>query len=222
MALNPLTPNQQLRYQSYARQVRAFYQKPIAQTSTTLILTLATAAFFGFAAIKPTLTTVSQLMREIDDKQEVETKLKQKINALTAVQEEYLAYQRKLGLLDQAIPPSQNLKVLLLQIEYLTWVNQTPMTSLRVEPLMVYPQNFATPETTDTYPSYVVTIAVLGHDRAEFRPLLMSLDTLDRILRIEGVSYSESDNETYPVQMTTAVRAYWDPPSSPTPVPINH
>ena len=46
------TNQNQLKYRSYISTVRSLYEKPIAQTSTALILTLLTIAFFGLAAIK--------------------------------------------------------------------------------------------------------------------------------------------------------------------------
>lgn len=210
-------PGRNYRYQSYFKQIRGLYQKPIAQTSTALILTLATAAFFGLAAIKPTLSTVSQLMREIEDKKEVESKLSQKLTALSQAQEVYLQYQDKLSTLDIAIPPTQNIKLFLLQLEFLTWENKTPLESMQIQPLTLLSQIQETTPPADSFSSFTTTLTVWGKDRSEFYRLLQSFDTLDRIISVESVTFNLNDkeNELYPLKMTTIIKTFWAPVSSP-------
>lgn len=216
-----LTPNRP-HYHSYAKQLRALYQKPIAKTSSALILTLGTAAFFGLAAIRPTLATVSQLMREIEDKKEIEEQLTKKVSALTSVQEEYFLIQNDLESLNTAIPPTQQIKLLLLQIEYLSWLNQTPLENLRVDPIIIYAQNPQPPETTiDAFPSFILSLSVISSDQHSFRGLLQSLDNLDRIVRIESVSFQRPQTDSESHRMTVTVRAYWSPPSTASANPAN-
>jgi len=61
---SPSQPQTGLRYKTYFKHISGIYEKPIAKVSTALILTLITITFFGFAAIRPTLATVSELIKE--------------------------------------------------------------------------------------------------------------------------------------------------------------
>lgn len=200
-----------LRYKTYVKQIQGLYEQPVAQTSIALILTLVTVAFFGLAAIRPTLATVSELIKEIEQKREVDEKLGQKIGALSSVQEEYFAIQDKLPLLDTAIPADRERNLLLLQMEYLTWLNNITVENMRIDPMTVYSKTPEPPEkTTDIFPSFTLVLTVAAPDELAHRTLLEDISNLDRLLRIESVSFSRpEDEEDNTVKMTTTIRAYY-------------
>lgn len=202
---------QTLRYKTYVKQIRGLYEQPITQTSVALILTLITVAFFGLAAIRPTLATVSELIKEIEQKRDVDEKLAQKIGALSSVQEEYYAIQDKLPLLETAIPIDRERNLLLLQMEYLAWINNVKIENMRIDPMTVYSKTPEPPEkTTDLFPSFNIILTVAAPDELTHRSLLEDISNLDRILRIESVSFSRpEDEEDNSVKMTVTVRAYY-------------
>jgi Tfp pilus assembly protein PilO len=81
-----------------------FYQKPVAQVSFELFLSIVTVLFFAVFAIRPTLLTMSDLIKELEDKRKLEQQLNQKVAALTTSQGTYLSIQEQLPILDEAIP----------------------------------------------------------------------------------------------------------------------
>ena len=81
------------RYKHYYRQIWKFYQKPSAKVSSALLLTIFTTIFFAIFAIKPTLVTVAELLKTIEDQEEVVGKLKKKAASLAQAQEEYSVSQ---------------------------------------------------------------------------------------------------------------------------------
>ena len=208
-------PTTALRYKTYLRQVRGIYQKPVAQTSTALILTLVTVAFFGFAAIRPTLATVSQLIKEIDQKKDIDQKLAQKIGALSSVQEEFLVAKDKLSLLDTAIHAGPNQNLLLLQLEYLAYKNATTIDSLRTDPMTAFSKSQEPPsKSTDAFPSFTIVMTVSAPDQLTHRKLLEDLNRLDRVLRVEAASFSRpEDKEDNTLKMTVTLRAYYQAPT---------
>lgn len=71
------------------RRLESTFRGTKTQAYTMLILSLLTVSFFGFFALRPTLTTIAQLKRQIEDNQEVDKRLSDKINQLIAAQAEY-------------------------------------------------------------------------------------------------------------------------------------
>ena len=60
---------------------------------TTLALTFITIAFFGFFAITPTVNTISELQKQLDDSNFVNDALQKKIANLTTLQTTYTQIQ---------------------------------------------------------------------------------------------------------------------------------
>lgn len=81
-----------------------FYQQPVAKVSLELFLSIGLIIFFAVFAIRPTLATMSDLLKEIEDKKELESQLQQKLAALATVQRVYLNLEDQLYALDQALP----------------------------------------------------------------------------------------------------------------------
>ncbi len=90
-----------------------------SQTYLELILSFAAVAFFGWFALRPTITTIVDLLTEIDDKQEIVSKLDQKIDALVAADTTYKSVESQLPLLDEALPTDHQVAQFTSQIETL-------------------------------------------------------------------------------------------------------
>ncbi|NCO12682.1 hypothetical protein GW926_04090 [Candidatus Pacearchaeota archaeon] len=86
------------------RTLNEFYQRPVARVSLELFLTVGAIIFFAVFAIRPTLVTMSDLVKEIEDKRDLDQKLTQKIASLSTAQTTYLEVQDRLYLLEQAYP----------------------------------------------------------------------------------------------------------------------
>jgi Tfp pilus assembly protein PilO len=93
-----------LEQRQIAKTLNDFYNKPVAKVSAELVFSIVAVIFFALFAIRPTLITMSDLIREIDEKKVLNDKLGQKVAALNSIQNEYLALQDRMPLLDEAIP----------------------------------------------------------------------------------------------------------------------
>jgi Tfp pilus assembly protein PilO len=69
-----------------------------------LILSFFTVSFFGFFALKPTLSTIAKLKRQIEDNREVDKKLSEKINQLVEAQAEYEVISPFIPKIKKALP----------------------------------------------------------------------------------------------------------------------
>lgn len=86
-----------------------FYQNPVALVSFELLLSIGAIIFFALFAIKPTLMTMSDLLKEIEDKKALEQKMIQKIASLSSAQTQFISYESRLQVLDEAIPSHPDL-----------------------------------------------------------------------------------------------------------------
>lgn len=94
-----------------------FYHKPVAQVSLELFLSIGAVLFFIVFAIQPTLITMSELIKELEDKRALDQQLSQKIAALSSAQTTYLQIEPQIPLLFEAIPKKPQLKETLLVLE---------------------------------------------------------------------------------------------------------
>ena len=81
-----------------------FYINPVAKASTELFLTVGLVLFLGTFAIRPTILTMSELIKEIETKKELETALTKKIASLQTAQTQYMNIENEIVVLDEAIP----------------------------------------------------------------------------------------------------------------------
>lgn len=86
-----------------------FYKNPVARVSLELVFSILAVIFFAIFAVKPTLQTMSELVKEIEDKRALEEQLEQKIASLNTAQAQYQKFGSQFYLLDEAIPKTAEL-----------------------------------------------------------------------------------------------------------------
>lgn len=109
-----------------------FYAHPVARVSIELFLSIGAVLFFAVFAIRPTLLTMSDLIKEIEDKRALDTSLGQKVAALSSAQSEYLKLEPRLPTLDLAIPTNPDLIRTLKIIEKIASDQKITITSLTI------------------------------------------------------------------------------------------
>jgi Tfp pilus assembly protein PilO len=118
------------RYRHYFHRLWIFYQKPAVKVSSALLMTLFTIIFFAAFAIRPTLVTVAELIKKIDDQKQVLDSMKKKSAALASAQQDYLYVQDTLPLLNTAVPQTEDLPVLIKMIEGIVAYHELALNSL--------------------------------------------------------------------------------------------
>lgn len=168
-----------------------FYTKPIAVVSFELLLSLGLVIFLGIFAIKPTLTTMSDLIKEIDDKKALNEQLTKKIAALGTAQTLYLSLEDKLPLLDEAIPSQPELIKSLKIIEKLATENNVIIESLSVPTI----PNEAPAKATGKLKRVPlpVTVSVVG-DYVSIRAYVEALRLVRRSFVVDTVTFSIEEN----------------------------
>ncbi len=175
-----------------AQNLREFYAKPVAKVSSELLFSIFAVIFFAVFAIRPTILTMSNLIKEIDDKQALEQKLVEKIASLSTVQRQYLDAQNRLGVLDKAIPSSPELDNALLLVEKVASDNNIAiLTAVAKDVPKEDPAN--TPFSQKVRLSKPITFTVTGTypDIAKF---VEGIRSLQREMVVESVSFALTDS----------------------------
>jgi len=122
-----------------------FYHNPVAQVSMELFLTVGLIIFLALFAIRPTLLTMSDLLKEIEDKKALQEQLNKKVAALGSAQSIYLTLENRLPLLDAAIPSTPETINSIKIIEKLATDEEIVLNSISLTEV---------PETPQTIPSF--------------------------------------------------------------------
>lgn len=172
-----------------------FYQNPIAKVSIELVLTVGLVLFLGVFAIRPTLITMSDLIKEIDDKTALDRQLGQKIAALSTAQSEYLSIENRLGVLEEAIPNNPDVVQDLKLIEKMASDASIVVTNISIEEL---PKEVLgeLPFEKLKRSSVVARISVVG-DYPTIRQFAENLYASRRVFVIDTISFSlDEDRNT--------------------------
>lgn len=102
-------------------------------------LTLFTLSFFGLFAIRPTLSTISNLDKQYKDNLLVYNSLKEKLSALQKLDIQYQEIQPDLELIFNAIPKSNKITYLTRQLENLAFADNLTVTHLAFDTIEIYP-----------------------------------------------------------------------------------
>jgi Tfp pilus assembly protein PilO len=220
MAL-PLDRNYKMeytRYRHYFHRLWIFYQKPMAKVSTALLLTLFTIVFFAAFAIRPTLVTVAELLKKIDDQQKVLAEMKKKSAALASAQQEYIVAQSELPKLNEAVPSDAALQNLIHLIEGVAAVHQIALSGVTYGDI-----NYQAPGAPHASgpQSRLISLTVTT-DYEGLKTFLTDLLLLPRLLTVESVSLAPptnsgavsavtSANANAPIQMNINLKAHYLP-----------
>lgn len=118
--------------QALRENLQQFYEKPVTRVSLELLLSLTTVIFFALFALRPTLNTMSRLVREIEEKRQVDQELSKKVAALSTAQSEYFTYQDRFPVLETAVFQELSLESALIYLEYLANISGANLVGLQV------------------------------------------------------------------------------------------
>lgn len=102
-----------------------------------ILLSLTTITFFSVFALKPTLVTVSQLIKDNNEKQKIIKQMDQKIENVVTAQKIYDQNNEKIPLIEQSIPNLPTPENLLQQIEGVAYMNSVNVVSSSVDEIVL-------------------------------------------------------------------------------------
>jgi Tfp pilus assembly protein PilO len=170
-----------------------FYYKPVARVSMELLLSLGTVVFFAMFAIRPTLITMSDLIKEIEDKRKLDQQLGQKVAALSTAQTEYLSLESDLPFLEEALPTTPRFIESVKIIEKAASDNNLVILGLNVPEIPVETTTDK-PATQLTRVDVPISVIVTG-EYLNIRQFVETLKNNRRTFALETVVFSTSDDK---------------------------
>jgi len=170
-----------------------FYAQPVARVSFELLISILVIVFFAAFAIRPTLLTMSDLIKEIDEKRTLDKALGQKISALGSAQGEFQSLQSRLVVLDEAIPSQPDLVSGLKILEKIASDQNLAITALtvsKIPPEPTEPIVFPKAKRLNT----LTTVTVTG-DYPTIRQFVEELRNSRRAFLVESINFSTGDEQ---------------------------
>lgn len=187
-------------------QLNKFYSHPVARVSFGLVLTIIAITFFALFAIRPTLLTMAELIKQIDDRKVIDQKLSQKIAALSTAQAELASKQTDALVLDSSVPSTPRFPELLKQIERAASENSVVIGTLVTQTVPVE-RDVKTVTTLDLQ-SIPLTLTVSGSFEGLIG-MLATLGNMQRILAIDRIDILPPvEDEALLLNLTISVRAF--------------
>lgn len=152
---------------------------------TTLTLTFVTIAFFGFFAIGPTLSTITDLQKQLDDSKFVNDSLQRKIANLTTLQTKYTQIQPQLDPVFAAVPQGPGIDTFAGQVHQIAL-----QTNIQLNRLQTLPVDLSLAATTKApYLAYAFTIEGEG-DLPSLQRFMNLLGNFNRLVTFDSIDFT--------------------------------
>jgi hypothetical protein len=188
----------------YLAVVRAFPQirQERTQIYFMLSLTFISLAFLGIFAINPTLTTIVELNKKLDDSKLANSALKTKIAHLSSLHSQYEEFTNTWPIVNAAIPDTPQVTYIVGQIQYIATATGVIVHDLEVFAVELTPQG----KKIQKEASYVISVTVAGPNQGQIQ-FLQALNHFNRVVSTESISFSIEDKQL----LTVRLRSYFTP-----------
>lgn len=177
----------------YYRYVEPVVTDPLIRGYFEIMLTVIFVAVCLFFFIRPTSTTIAQLIRKIEDKTKADQELKQKIDDLITAQVNYSKVSDKIVFLQRVLPDKPQVDLLTQDLEFLC--KENGLTPLNV----IVGGTGLTPDVWKTNTSFKENEKVpltfnftVKTDFITAEKLLTSLVQSQRLLNVQVINFSTS------------------------------
>lgn len=187
-------------------------QKERAKEYGTLILTFFALSFFSIFAINPTLSTITDLRKQLADNQAADSALKTKIKNLATLQQAYATLQPDLGYIQTAIPQTPKAIELLGKVQSISQQANVSILALQVSDVALYSskQGLTSKGRTTKAPSFSFLVRIQGTND-QLLSFLSSFLSFDRIITLESLSVATNEKQSTQPILTIRANAYYLP-----------
>ncbi len=180
-----------------------------------ILLSLITITVFSIFALKPTLLTISQLIKDNREKEETINKMEQKIKNIATAQNIYNQNIEKISLIEQAIPNTPTPENLLRQIEGIAYTNSVTVIGSSVNEVVLIGEEKKKKNKNEieNLPKNVSTITFSVNLTGPYLSLysfLFNLENSRRPLIIDNININSSkkENESIIIMSITGQTPY--------------
>jgi len=159
------------------------FKKQKTQKFTTVVLTLIAIIVLAIFAINPTLSTIANLQKQLEDAKFVADKLEKKINNLSILQTKYNNIQTDLPVVYEAIPKSPLAPKLTGQIQSVLSESGMQLATIQVSNIIEITQG--------KFYSYNFDLTATGDFQA-MKIFLEKISNMQRVTDIKNINISTS------------------------------
>jgi Tfp pilus assembly protein PilO len=186
-------------------------QKERVKEYGTLILTFFALSFFSIFAINPTLSTITDLKKQLADNQAADIALKTKIKNLSTLQEIYTSISPDLGYIDTAIPNTPSVVDLLGKLQSLSKQANVKILALQVSDVSLSsPKGGSKKGYSVQTPSFSFLVRVQGSNE-QLLSFISSFLSFDRITTVDSLSITTNTKLSNEPTLTMHANAYYIP-----------
>jgi len=205
----------QTKYSLNYQKIRMVYQRPEIKASVEVILSVFSVAFLLLVAVRPTLSTVAELRKKIEDYQVVEKKLDNKISQLARAEEDLVDNSAYLYLFDQAVTDEPELAEIAKRIELIAVERDVILESLNFSRVDITGEEVID-EKKDEKDNYVegefsLRFSLSGTETNIMR-FLREVEEMDRVAVLENALIKKVDEKDLPegkLRATGILRGYY-------------
>lgn len=189
------------RYRGYFQNaITTAQKKQDVKMFLEILLTLTTIIIFVSLALRPTLITISELVKDIDSKQDVIDQMDVKLSSLRQAQTLLDQEARKIALLDTAVPTQPEPDKFAVQVEGAAAYNQTQFMGLSIDELVLLGKDkkVARSQDAQNLPQGANGIVFSFNNQGEFfnlQNLISYLENMRRPIQIDTLNINRSVTE---------------------------
>lgn len=183
-----------------------------------IALTFFTMTVFGIFAVNPTLTTIVELHKTLDDARFVDQRLTQKITNLQSLNQKYITLEKDIILVERAIPLHPEPILLIGQFQTIAQNSDVLISAINVQEITIsgdpIKQSNREPSATETSAQntntdmYVFDLTING-TYPQIRSFATTLTNFDRLVTVNELNISRESTETQSVKMSIKGTAYF-------------
>lgn len=183
---------------SYINSARDLYERqPAVKVTVQLVLSVFAVAFFVFFAIRPTLTTITELLRKIEEQRVVDQQLDRKITQLEAAQVELTENQADIPLIKLAVPEDPDLEGFARRLEVLATEENAELATVQFQTIPIVGDRLSISEDSSVTPSsggrgnlFATFNFTINGNQESIISFLRKLETIDRAVAITRITFS--------------------------------
>lgn len=205
-------------YQEYRQYIDSIVEKakaPAARVSLAVVGTIFFSVFLAVFAIKPTLTTVAGLWKEINTEREIIIGLDRKLKLLQTAGQNYDKAGSKLYLLDKALPETIEVENMAKDLELLALDNGLNMLEFKQENFwLLQPPPAGNPSIKISGLDVKMSV---GGQESQVRNFTANLEKMGRMVKIESMTVrsvpeAERKERPFPVYATLLITVFTTQP----------
>lgn len=150
-----------------------------------MFLTFFTVAFFGFFVLRPALSTISKLQKQLKDNTLVFEKLQKKLATIQNLDRQYQTIQTDIPLVNAAIPNTPQIPLFTRQVETIAQNNRVILQNFIVAPIEIYPLENG---------NFSFTLAAVGTQQ-NIGSFVEELSIFSRVITIDKISTGKTKPE---------------------------